>query len=58
VVIPLDVSPINRPGKDDNVYNLELIRRLLANRNAWGVDTLPRTPADSNSYVVFIRRAP
>jgi len=58
VVIPLGLSPVDRQGKTDNVYNMELTRRLLASGNAWGVDTVARTSSDSNSYVVFIRRSP
>ena len=47
---------VNPAGKEDNVNNRELARRLLEDMNAWTVDTLPRTPADSNRYLLFIRR--
>jgi hypothetical protein len=58
VVIPLDRALIEPPGQEDNVHNLELTRRLLAEAASWTVDTLPRIPTDTNSYVLFIRRSP
>ena len=57
VVVPLDLALVNPKGKDDNANNLEFTMRLLEQGNAWTVDTLPRTPADSNRYLLFVRRA-
>jgi hypothetical protein len=57
VVIPIGiVVPKADSGRSDNAHNEDLIARLLAAPDIWKADTLPPTPLDTISYVVFRRR--